>query len=183
MSIARVRGAPTFDLFDRLGRRGSFLCRGIGIPSGGLYDGAKRRPGRSLSRIDPKPFPRLITTRDRTTWKLPAHSQGQVPVACEPILNRDTPPRRLKPLEALAFADVFPRRGSGGNARGWNEMATHTKLWYLQRLRLLDTLSDQQKRTVEKLTRMSEVKRRQRIYLPGDPSGDPFAGGAEVRLG
>lgn len=53
-------------------------------------------------------------------------------------------------------------------------MATHTKLWYLQRLKLLDTLSDHQKQTVEKLTRMSEVKRRQRIYLPGDPSDQIF---------
>ncbi len=53
-------------------------------------------------------------------------------------------------------------------------MATHTKLWYLQSLRLLDALSDAQKRTMEKVTRMTEVKRRQRIYLAGDPSDQIF---------
>ena len=53
-------------------------------------------------------------------------------------------------------------------------MANHSKLWYLQRLRLLDVLSDSQKRTMERLTRMTEVKRRQRIYLPGDSSDQIF---------
>jgi len=49
-------------------------------------------------------------------------------------------------------------------------MAAHTKLWYLQHFRLLDALTDLQKRAVEKMTRMLEVKRGQRVYLPGDPS-------------
>lgn len=53
-------------------------------------------------------------------------------------------------------------------------MAAHTKLWYLQRFRLLDALTDPQKRSVEKMTRMLEVKRGQRIYLPGDPSDQIF---------
>ncbi len=53
-------------------------------------------------------------------------------------------------------------------------MAAHTKLWYLQHFRMLDALTDPQKRSVEKLTRMLEIKRGQRIYLQGDPSDQIF---------
>jgi len=53
-------------------------------------------------------------------------------------------------------------------------MAAHTKLWYLQRFRLMDALTDVQKHSVEKMTRMLELKRGQRIYLPGDPSDQVF---------
>ena len=49
-------------------------------------------------------------------------------------------------------------------------MAVHSKLWYLQRFRMLDALTDPQKRAVEKMTRMLEVPRGQQIYLAGDPS-------------
>ena len=53
-------------------------------------------------------------------------------------------------------------------------MAAHSKLWYLQRFRLLDAMTEPQRRTVEKMTRMLEVKRGTRIYLPGDPSDQIF---------
>lgn len=53
-------------------------------------------------------------------------------------------------------------------------MPAQTKLWYLQHFRLLDALGPSQMRTIEQMTRMSEVKRRQRIYLPGDPSDQIF---------
>ena len=53
-------------------------------------------------------------------------------------------------------------------------MAAHTKLWYLQRFRMLDALTDPQKRAVDKMTRMLEVPRGQRIYLAGDPSDQIF---------
>ena len=53
-------------------------------------------------------------------------------------------------------------------------MAAHTKLWYLQHFRMLDALTDPQKRSVEKMTRMLEIKRGQRIYLQGDPSDQIF---------
>lgn len=53
-------------------------------------------------------------------------------------------------------------------------MAAHSKLWYLQQFRLLDAMTDPQKRMVEKMTRMLEVKRAQRIYMPGDPSDQIF---------
>ena len=49
-------------------------------------------------------------------------------------------------------------------------MPTHTKLWYFERFRMISALSDAQKRQLEKMTRMLEVKRGTAIYLPGDPS-------------
>ncbi len=53
-------------------------------------------------------------------------------------------------------------------------MAAHPKVWYLQRFRMLDAMTAPQKQTVEKMTRMLEVKRGQRIYLQGDPSDQIF---------
>ena len=44
-------------------------------------------------------------------------------------------------------------------------MAAHSKLWYLQRFRLLDAMTEPQRRSVEKMTRMLEVKRGTRIYM------------------
>ena len=48
-------------------------------------------------------------------------------------------------------------------------MAAHPKVWYLQRFRLLDAMTPPQRQMVEKMTRMLEVKRGQRIYMQGDP--------------
>ncbi|MGH9162255.1 MAG: Crp/Fnr family transcriptional regulator [Vicinamibacteraceae bacterium] len=53
-------------------------------------------------------------------------------------------------------------------------MPAHSKLWYLRHFRLLDALSEQQMRLVQRVTRMSEIKRGQPIYLPGDPSDQVF---------
>lgn len=53
-------------------------------------------------------------------------------------------------------------------------MAAHTKLWYLERFRMLDVVPAQQRQVVEKMTRMLEVKRGQRIYIHGDPSDQVF---------
>lgn len=53
-------------------------------------------------------------------------------------------------------------------------MAVHSKLWYLQRFRLLDAMTPQQMEMVLKMTRMLEVKRGQRIYMEGDPSDQLF---------
>lgn len=53
-------------------------------------------------------------------------------------------------------------------------MAVHSKLWYLERFRLLEVLTDAQKRQVEAMTRMLEVRRGQGIYAPGDPSDQIF---------
>lgn len=53
-------------------------------------------------------------------------------------------------------------------------VAAHSKLWYLQQFRLLDAMTEPQKRMVEKMTRMLEIKRGQRVYMPGDPSDQIF---------
>jgi CRP/FNR family cyclic AMP-dependent transcriptional regulator len=53
-------------------------------------------------------------------------------------------------------------------------MAAHPKVWYLQRFRLLEAMTPPQMQMVEKMTRMLEVKRGQRIYLRGDPSDQIF---------
>jgi CRP/FNR family transcriptional regulator, cyclic AMP receptor protein len=50
----------------------------------------------------------------------------------------------------------------------------HTKLWYLQRFKLIDALEERQRKLLEETTRMQEVKRGQRIYQPGDPSDHFF---------
>ncbi len=64
-------------------------------------------------------------------------------------------------------------------------MAAHPKVWYLQRFRLLDAMSAPQKQMVEKMTRMLEVKRGQRIYVQGDPSDQIFllkAGAVKISM-
>jgi CRP/FNR family transcriptional regulator, cyclic AMP receptor protein len=53
-------------------------------------------------------------------------------------------------------------------------MPAHTKLWYFERFRMISALNEAQRRQLEKLTRMLEVKRGTRIYLPGDPSDQIF---------
>jgi CRP/FNR family transcriptional regulator, cyclic AMP receptor protein len=53
-------------------------------------------------------------------------------------------------------------------------MAAHSKVWYLQRFRLLDAMSPAQMQMILKMTRMLDVKRGQRIYMEGDPSDQLF---------
>jgi CRP-like cAMP-binding protein len=53
-------------------------------------------------------------------------------------------------------------------------MAAHSKVWYLQRFRLLDAMSPVQMQMILKMTRMLDVKRGQRIYMEGDPSDQLF---------
>lgn len=53
-------------------------------------------------------------------------------------------------------------------------MPVHSKLWYLERFKLVDALDERQRRLLEETTRMQEVKRGQRIYQPGDPSEHLF---------
>lgn len=53
-------------------------------------------------------------------------------------------------------------------------MAAHSKVWYLSRFRLLEALTDAQKRSMDATTRMLEVQRGTQIYRPGDPSEDVF---------
>lgn len=45
-----------------------------------------------------------------------------------------------------------------------------SKLWYLKHINLFSTLSQNDLQEIERVTRMQEVKKRQPLYLPGDPS-------------
>jgi CRP/FNR family cyclic AMP-dependent transcriptional regulator len=53
-------------------------------------------------------------------------------------------------------------------------MAAHSKVWYLQRFRMLDVMTPPQMQLILKMTRMLQVKRGQRIYMEGDPSDQLF---------
>lgn len=53
-------------------------------------------------------------------------------------------------------------------------MAVHSKLWYFERFRLIDSLNEAQRQHLARTSQMLEVKRGQRIYLPGDPSNQIF---------
>lgn len=48
------------------------------------------------------------------------------------------------------------------------------KLWYLKHIRLFDGISPSDMHEMEKITRMEEVKKRQPLYLPGDPSSSVY---------
>ena len=52
--------------------------------------------------------------------------------------------------------------------------AAPNKLWYLRRIRLFDGISPSEMQEMEKITRMEEVKKRQPLYLPGDPSSSVY---------
>ena len=53
-------------------------------------------------------------------------------------------------------------------------MAAYSKVWYLERFRLLDVLTPEKKRYFAGRTIMKEIDRGERIYLPGDPSDQLF---------
>lgn len=53
-------------------------------------------------------------------------------------------------------------------------VATRSKLWYLQRFKLLDALSESQRQFLAQSARMFELKRGERVYVPGDPSDQIF---------
>lgn len=48
------------------------------------------------------------------------------------------------------------------------------KLWYLKHIRLFDGISQAEMQEMERITRMQEVKKRQPLYLPGDPSSNVY---------
>ena len=52
--------------------------------------------------------------------------------------------------------------------------AAPNKLWYLKHIRLFDGISPSEMQEMEKITRMEEVKKRQPLYLPGDPSRNVY---------
>lgn len=51
---------------------------------------------------------------------------------------------------------------------------TPNKLWYLKHIRLFDGITPSEMQEMERITRMQEVKKRQPLYLPGDPSSNVY---------
>jgi len=49
-----------------------------------------------------------------------------------------------------------------------------SKLWYLKRINLFSEMSDAEMKQLEGITRMEAVKRKEPIYLPGDPGDSVF---------
>jgi CRP-like cAMP-binding protein len=54
------------------------------------------------------------------------------------------------------------------------DAVTPNKLWHLKRIRLFDGLSPAELQEMERITRMQEVKKRQPLYSPGDPSSNVY---------
>lgn len=54
------------------------------------------------------------------------------------------------------------------------ETAAPNKLWYLKHIHLFSGLSQAELQEMDRITRMQEVKKRQPIYLPGDPSNTVY---------
>ncbi len=52
--------------------------------------------------------------------------------------------------------------------------SSQNKLWYLKHIRLFDGLSQTEMQEMERITRMQAVKKRQPLYLPGDPSSNVY---------
>lgn len=52
--------------------------------------------------------------------------------------------------------------------------ATPNKLWFLKHIRLFDGISPSEMQEMERITRMEEVKKRQPLYLTGDPSNSVY---------
>ena len=52
--------------------------------------------------------------------------------------------------------------------------AATNKLWFLKHIRLFDGISPSDMQEMEKITRMEEVKKRQPLYLTGDPSRNVY---------
>lgn len=52
--------------------------------------------------------------------------------------------------------------------------AATSKLWFLRHIRLFADLSPSEMHEMERITRMEEIKKRQPLYLPGDPSENVY---------
>jgi CRP-like cAMP-binding protein len=52
--------------------------------------------------------------------------------------------------------------------------AVPNKLWFLKHIRLFDGITPSEMQEMEKITRMEEVKKRQPLYLTGDPSSNVY---------
>jgi len=50
----------------------------------------------------------------------------------------------------------------------------HSKLWYLKHIKLFSGLSQAELQEMDRITRMQEIKKKQPIYLPGDPANTVY---------
>ena len=55
-----------------------------------------------------------------------------------------------------------------------SESSIPNKLWYLKHVRLFDGMSQTEMQEMAQITRMQEVKKRQPLYFPGDPSSNVY---------
>jgi len=51
---------------------------------------------------------------------------------------------------------------------------TPSKYWYLKQIKLFSDLSDEEMKTIETMTRMEFVRKRQIVYIPGDPGNSVY---------
>ncbi|MBI5038863.1 MAG: Crp/Fnr family transcriptional regulator [Nitrospirae bacterium] len=51
---------------------------------------------------------------------------------------------------------------------------TSAKYWYLKQIKLFSDLSDEDMKTMEAMTRMEFVRKRQIVYIPGDPGNSVY---------
>lgn len=51
---------------------------------------------------------------------------------------------------------------------------SHNKLWYLKHIKLFSGLSPSEIQEMERITRMQEIKKKQPVYLPGDPANTVY---------
>ena len=52
--------------------------------------------------------------------------------------------------------------------------SARNKLWYLKHIRLFDGMSSSEMQEMERISRTEEVKKRQPLYLPGDPGSNVY---------
>ncbi|MBI5376305.1 MAG: Crp/Fnr family transcriptional regulator [Candidatus Schekmanbacteria bacterium] len=51
---------------------------------------------------------------------------------------------------------------------------TPSKYWYLKQIKLFSDLSDEELKTMEAMTRMESVRKRQIVYIPGEPGNSVY---------
>lgn len=75
--------------------------------------------------------------------------------------------------EVLGRGVYWPDSSTG--VRAMSQLsASPSKLWYLKSIRLFSGLSPVELQEMERMTRMQEVKKRQPVYLAGDPASTVY---------
>ena len=58
---------------------------------------------------------------------------------------------------------------------------TSAKYWYLKQIKLFADLSDEDMKTMEAMTKMESVRKRQIVYIPGDPCNSVYILGSSPK--